>query len=192
MTIHDIINRDISVDPPQTPQKPRLIKVENLLPLPEKQNLPLAFERSSFNYFFLSENKKYLGIKDVYQLKASRVDGLLELDTGQIVLLEIKYALGWLKCCQARIQFQSFMKKRFYEKFNIRKPENALIVFHHFSGDWARTKKKGDKEIGWDNFYSEENDLKDLNENLVKIDVLQLKSNEFFTVSSNENLVAYS
>jgi hypothetical protein len=191
MTIHEIINRDISVDPPQTPQKPKLIKIENLLSLPERQNLPLAFERSSLNYFFLSEHKKNLGIKDVYQLKASRVDGLLELDTGQIVLLEIKYALGWLKCCQARIQFQWFMKKRVYEQFSIRKPENALIVFHNFSGDWART-KNGDKEIGWDNFYNEENDLKDLNENLVKIDVLQLKSDEFFTVSSNEKLVAYS
>jgi hypothetical protein len=33
------------------------------------------------------------------------------------------------------------------EQFNIRKPENASIVFHHFSGDWARPTKNGDKGI---------------------------------------------
>ena len=99
-------------------------------------------------------------MSNVYQLRAARTDGLLKLDTGQMVLLEIKYALGWVKCCQARIQFESFIKLNIYGKIHIDKPENALILFNQFSRDWARMGKYNRQE-GWYHFYAEQNDLSD-------------------------------
>jgi len=127
----------------------------------EHPKVYIEFERKVFNY--LLKNKDTLGISKVYRLRSSGADGLLELDSGETVLLEIKYALGWAKCCQSRIQFQRFLTEKLYGRFSVRKPESGLIVFNRFSGDWAKR--------GWDYFYEEENVL---NESLINTHIVQL------------------
>jgi len=167
MRVQDIIDRKIEPEWGPTPQKPRLIEITELLPPPPSKRADLVFEKTVFNY--IHKNKLTLGVGNIYQLHASRADGLLKLDTGQMVLLEIKYALGWVKSCQARIQFEGFLKLNIYNKINIDRPANALIIFHHFSGDWART-GKSNRQIGWENFYLEQNDLKcDLNIHIAQL-----------------------
>ena len=103
-------------------------------------------------------------------MKNSRADGLLELDDGKTVLLEIKYALGWAKCCEARIQFQWFLTSKAYDRLCIKKPGNALIIFHHFSYDWAKEAQKRRHLNGWSEFYTEENTL---NKDLIKTHIVQ-------------------
>ena len=160
MKIYDVINRRIK---PKTfnRQKPKLVEIREPLPLNHLKSKPIGFERKVFNH--LLENKDELGVTRIYQLRNARADGPLELDSGATVLLEIKYALGWARCCLARIQFQWFLIQEVYDKLSIEKPKNSLIVFHHFSGDWAK--------YGWDYFYDEESDL---NVSLVKTDIAQL------------------
>jgi len=158
MRIQEIIDRKINPEWVPKPQSPRLIEVTESLPDPPSKRADLVFEKTVFNYIL--ENKQSLGVSNVYQLRAARTDGLLKLDTGQMVLLEIKYALGWVKCCQARIQFESFIKLNIYGKIHIDKPENALILFNQFSRDWARMGKYN-RQKGWYNFYDEQNYLSD-------------------------------
>jgi hypothetical protein len=157
MRIQEIIDRKINPEWVPKPQSPRLIEVTESLPDPPSKRADLVFEKTVFNYIL--ENKQSLGVSNVYQLRAARTDGLLKLDTGQMVLLEIKYALGWVKCCQARIQFEWFLRRMAYYKLCVNKPENALIIFHHFSRDWARIGKKNNRQKGWNNFYDEQDNL---------------------------------
>lgn len=87
-----------------------------------------------------------------------RVDGALELDSGKTILLEIKYALNWVNCCNARVEVQRFIEERFYKykHFLKKQPEGALIIFDHFSGVWQERTKKHKDETGWNRFYEEE------------------------------------
>jgi hypothetical protein len=120
------------------------------------------FERRVFNYLF--ENRAALGIKKVYRLTNASVDGLLELDNREMILLEIKSALGWAYCCQARIQIQRFLTEKLHDKLAVKKPDDALIIFQKFVGsDW--------RQRGWDLFYEEENVLSG---DMVKTHIAQL------------------
>lgn len=120
------------------------------------------FERRVFNYLF--ENGEALGIRRIYRLTNASVDGLLELSNREIILLEIKSALGWAYCCQARIQLQRFLTEKLHDEFAVKKPVSALIIFQKFVGrDW--------RERGWDLFYEEESIL---NEYLVRTHIAQL------------------
>jgi hypothetical protein len=157
MRIQEIIDRKIVLDRPINHLSPELKEITEPLPPPPGGKADLVFEKTVFNYIL--NNKQPLGVSNVYQLFAARADGLLKLDTGQMVLLEIKYALGWVKCCQARIQFEWFLRRMAYYKLCVNKPENALIIFHHFSRDWARIGKKNNRQKGWNNFYDEQDNL---------------------------------
>ncbi len=122
---------------------------------------PLKFENIVFNYLY--ENRETLGISKLYQLKNSSADGLLELASGKTVLLEIKYVLNWSNSCRARIQFMRFLAEGLHKKFCVKKPENGLIIFGNFSGDFVKR--------GWDYFYEEQNVL---NKNMIETDIAQL------------------
>lgn len=73
-----------------------------------------------------------------------RVDGLVQLDDGKLVLVEMKYALNWKNACNARIEIQRFLYEEFCGRrwFEVitehkkKKIDRALIIFHHFAGDW--------------------------------------------------------
>jgi len=117
----------------------------------------LKYEHEVFKY--LHENKKRLGIYKIYKCENVRIDGILMLDKNNGVLLEIKYALGWEKSCNARVQFQWFLIKKPYKKpYDLKdtKFKHALIIFDHFSGDWHRNLSGRDEPKGWRNFYDEE------------------------------------
>jgi len=161
MKIINLINKEI--EPKYGPRHERRMEEFNIPVSSEHPKVYIEFERKLFNYLF--ENKDELGISKVYRLRSSGTDGLLELNGGETVLLEIKYALGWAKCCQARIQFQRFLTEKLHDEFSIRKPEHGLIIFHHFIRDWARG------ERGWDYFYEEE---KMLSKSLIKTHIVQL------------------
>jgi hypothetical protein len=131
--IEEIISSKIC--PSFTARYPRLIEVIEPLPPPASNRKDLCYEKEVFNYML--KHKCGLGISNIYRLKNARADGLLRLDNGKIVLLEIKYALNCNKGSVARISFQRFMIQRIYEKLSIDRPENALIVFHQFSNLWC-------------------------------------------------------
>lgn len=131
----------------------------------------LRYEVEVFNYLY--EHKTELGISKIYKLKNSLADGILKLDNDKMVLLEIKYALGWDKSSVARIQFQWFINDKIYERLSLNKPNNALIVFDHFSGDWAKPQRKSYIEIGWHNFYIEEMLI---NKDNTKTDIVKLSN----------------
>ncbi|MGB9959861.1 MAG: hypothetical protein ACPLKQ_05010 [Candidatus Bathyarchaeales archaeon] len=139
---------------------------------------PAKFEIDVLNY--LKINMQELGIVEAYALKNMLVDCALKLSNGEVVLLEIKYALNWRNCCTARIEIQRFMAERLFEKIpgNL-VPTKALIVFHHFSGDWNRQPKQHQLKNGWNFFYEEENALRKADK-LMPVDIIQLNGKEFF------------
>lgn len=107
-------------------------------------------------------NKKSLGISEVCKLDNCRIDGLLQLDNGKVIALEIKYALNWQTTCNARIEIQRFFQEEMIQRYFKEKPSptvpkkqpaQALIVFSRFSGDWQRRN-------GWQLFYWEEKILR--------------------------------
>lgn len=179
MRIQGIMARKIVIDEKEyRPQPRRVVEITDELPPRLSGGADLEFEVTVFNY--LLNNKRELGISNVYRLKAACADGLLRLDTGEMVLLEIKYALGWEKSCQARIQFERFINEviyfdRFASKCTHAElkayiPRNGIIVFHHFSSDWNKPRKDRE-ECGWVYFYEEEQVL---NKSLIRTDILQL------------------
>jgi len=184
MRIHDIINKEIKIGCKEYKPLPRkAIEITEPLLHTESRRVDLEFEITVFNY--LLEQKSILEINKIYKLKSSSADGILELEDGQTVLLEIKYALGWAKCCQARIQFQRFLTEGLYDKLcpNFNKPENGLIVFHHFSGDFARPRKN--RECGWVYFYEEGNVL---DRSLIKTDIVRLEDNGLLITYPGPNI----
>ena len=90
-----------------------------------------------------------------------RVDGAIELENGNMILIEVKFALNWKNSCNARIEIQRFNKNQkisgyFNGKFPSKLVSGALIVFNRFSGDWNRQRGDSNKEMGWFSFYEEE------------------------------------
>lgn len=177
MKIHDVIANRVVIDESEYKPRPRqFFEVTCKLARPPSGREDLNFEVTVLNH--LLNNRHELGIRNLYRLRAACADGLLRLDSGEMVLLEIKYALGWAKCCQARAEFERFIDECIHCKFRVDKPQNGVIVFHHFSRDWS-VPRRG-RECGWVYFYEEEQVL---NKSLVKTDILQL---------SNQKLVSYS
>ena len=113
------------------------------------------FERKVFIHLF--DNRGRYGIDKIYVFRNMVVDGAVKLESGKVILLEIKFVLNWLADCNARIEFHRFLREKrvqdyFTQHISKEAPEEAWIVFDHFSGDWQRK--------GWDNFYEEEGILR--------------------------------
>jgi len=136
-------------DPKSTEYEPK--KTSNL-------KAPWAiFEKIVPRYFY--EHKEELGIKRIYALHNARIDGVIELEDGETVMLECKFLLGWQKSCNARIEFElfrSYYYGKFKDEFNFPKPQKGLIVFGNFNGDWSKISKK--YKNGW-GFYHENKQL---------------------------------
>ncbi len=166
MRIEEIINKEIKVVP--NLKNPELIEI--VKPLEQQSKMVyLRYEVEVFNYLY--EHKTELGISKIYKLRNSSADGILRLDNDKMVLLEIKYSLGWDKSSVARIQFQWFMKRQIYKMLSLDKPNNALIIFDHFSADFAKTQSQSDIEVGWYGFYIEEMLINNGN---IKTDIVKL------------------
>ena len=138
---------------------------------------PKKFENEVLSY--LRENKENLGIEEAYALKNMLVDSALKLNNGQLILLEIKYALNWHNACNARVQILRFVTEKVYEHLPTSEvPEKALIVFDHFSGGWDRKPKNNKYENGWNHFYEEEATLR--RKSIMPIDIAQLTEGTLF------------
>ncbi len=103
------------------------------------------FETRVFIHLFKS--KIPLVIAEVYRLDNCRVDGLLELDSAQVILLEIKYAMNWQTACNARVELQRFFEEKQIQQYFREKhypdvphsrPTRALIIFRDSSLAWER------------------------------------------------------
>ncbi|MFC2154557.1 hypothetical protein ACFLRC_03635 [Candidatus Altiarchaeota archaeon] len=110
---------------------------------------------------FLSKKKKALGIKEIRRFKNLLVDGALILDDDTCLLLEIKYVLGWLKACNARIQFEQFVcDPEYYGKAEISEPEGGVLIFNKFNEDWGAIPIKLNFKQGWREYYNAEEHLR--------------------------------
>lgn len=98
-----------------------------------------------------------------------------------MILLEMKYALNWKNCCNARVEVQRFIEKGFNEQIPEKQQlESALIIFDHFSGDWERKTKNPKHENGWHLFYDEEELLRNKLPT-IPMDIAQLTEEERLT-----------
>lgn len=172
MKIHEILNKKFQFEK-FGKNEPKLIEV--VAPLTKRyKRKDKKFEQKVFNYFL--KNKDTHGVKKIFRLKNSIVDGAFELENGEIILLEIKFALNWVKCSQARLQFQRFFIEKLYDKLPIEKPKGSIIVFHHFSGDWGKKRSVHRRYLdGWNRFYEEENIFRG---HLIKTDIVQLNNSQ--------------
>jgi hypothetical protein len=137
------------------------------------------FEIDVFN--FLYQNAKELGIKSIFKLENSLIDGLIILTDDTAIAVEIKYALNWNKSNVARSQILSFNLEKLFNKLGFPKPKAGIIIFNHFSNDWAKTPKKRSIKDGWLRFYQEQNNF----DFLTKIHILQLKNNSLLNCGLN-------
>jgi hypothetical protein len=67
---------------------------------------PAVFEQAVFSYLF--DHREVLGVRAVVRAKALRVDGLVELDDGRRIAIEVKYRLNWANATQALRQIEWF------------------------------------------------------------------------------------
>jgi hypothetical protein len=71
-------------------------------PIAPKGNAATAFEIAVFNALLCERST--LGIKQVNRCRNVRIDGLLDLEDGRRLAVEIKYRMNWEKACQACAQ----------------------------------------------------------------------------------------
>jgi hypothetical protein len=161
-SLSDLIARKIAPEPARI-NAPATRPIDVPLPVKGTETAPRAFEIAVFN-FFLAQRKP-LGISELWHCRNVRIDGLLDLDDGHRVALEIKYRMNWEKACQAGSQFSWYRKHQAKEK----PLSSALVVFEEFSGDWARRKPSWLLQNGWSFWYSDHQEVDGLRVDLVRL-----------------------
>jgi len=148
MKFSDFIDKEIIPEQMST-YKPQISEIRNKINSSPK-TIPSKFEKDVFNFLF--QNKNELGIYKIYQLKNSSIDGLMTLDDGRSIAMEIKYRMGWEKACQANHQFEQFFRiaPEIVEKYN---PQIGVVFFNEFSMDFKRRPKKYKNVYGWNYWY---------------------------------------
>jgi hypothetical protein len=134
----ELISREIAHEPARV-NSPAARRVEVPTQAKGTETAPHAFEIAVFN--FLVAQAQPLGIEAVWQCRNVRIDGLLDLDEGRRLGLEIKYRMNW---------------------------EKGLVVFETFTGDWARRKPNWLLESGWNFFYMDHHEVEGLRVDLVR------------------------
>lgn len=132
-------------------------------PLPAVGNAAAAYERAVLNAFL--RDRSTLGIERVNQCRNVRIDGLLDLDDGRRLALEVKYRMNWEKACQACAQvgwFKNYPPTMHYAL------SGGVVVFEEFSGDWARRKPKWVLENGWNYWLTDHQSIEGLPVHLVR------------------------
>ena len=144
----------------------------------------LVFQYSIWEY--LNNNKSIYKISKVISLNAADVDGIVILENGATILIEVKYALNWFKCCNARTEIQLFLRKKKYLELipEYAMPSAGLIIFKEFSSDWKNIRTKDQVERGWINFYDEQ---KYFNSDF-KIDIIQFNEGKLFNNWSKQSI----
>ncbi len=125
------------------PRMTRLVRPLEFRPLAK----PTAeFERRCFN--FLHAHRGVFGIAEIFLCKNLVIDGLVRLQDGRFILVEVKYRLNWSLACRTEWQFRQFQQTPTGHDYPAR---HAIVVFEEFSADWA--KPVGGIESGWRNWY---------------------------------------
>ncbi len=154
--------------------QPKIISVENTT-----KNKPLQFQRDVFRH--LTSHKAELNINQVFAVKNSFIDGIIELENGKLILCECKLNLNWFKACNARTEFQMFLKKQILRELKIEgTPHSAIIFFEEFSNDWKEDFKKYNCTRGWINFYDEQEHYKDE----FNVDIIQFQDKKLYNIYS--------
>lgn len=133
---------------------------------PRKQrrgNATKVYEIEVFNA--LLRDRSALGIRQVNQCRNVRIDGLLELDDGRRLALEIKYRMNWPKACQALAQVSWFKNNPATKKYGL---SGAVVVFEEFTGDWVRRKPKWLLENGWNFWLTDHKEIEGLPTRLLR------------------------
>jgi hypothetical protein len=171
--------------------EPKAHKINNREDTSKRKKAYYKFEGEVFNFLF--DNKALLGISKIFRFENLIIDGGLILNNDEAILLEFKYALGWEKSCQARLQFQrfqidkSYKEIQFSEKIQFEKAKDALVIFHHFSGDWGETPKEArDNLNGWNRFYQEEEIFR-RKKSPLRTHIMQYKKNNKARIYSSRN-----
>ena len=162
-SLADLISRDISPEPGRV-NSPTAHPIDAPILADGTETEPHAFEIAVFN--FLLAHKEALGVKAVWRCRNVRIDGLVDLDDGRRVALEIKYRMNWEKACQACAQFGWYRTR---VEANEKPLSSGLVVFEAFSGDWARRKPHWLLENGWSFFYMDHREVEGLRVDLVRL-----------------------
>src|SRR4051812_41738442 len=88
------------------PRKPQIIPFDAAVDIPDGATAPAAYESEVFNE--LLDQSHALGIARIWRCNGIRIDGLLELSTGSLLGLEVKYRMNWMKACQSNHQMRWF------------------------------------------------------------------------------------
>jgi hypothetical protein len=154
-----------TVDPEPTASPAPVIQPFNSMALAEGPPwVPATFETAAFN--FLLEHRQALGVATIWRCKNVRIDGMIELDDGSRLGIEVKYAMNWEKACQACAQIALY-QERFPGDLQL---DGGLVVFDHFTNDWARKKRKDSPiESGWSHWYSEHQEVGKLRVDLARL-----------------------
>src|ERR1700683_2436956 len=97
------------IDPAPTESPPPVAKPFDIpVSMEGPPSTPATFETAVFN--FLLDQKQRLGVRAVWRCKNARIDGLIELDAGSRLAVEVKYAMNWEKACQACAQVALYQK----------------------------------------------------------------------------------
>jgi hypothetical protein len=170
----ELISTEISPEPSRQ-KRPNRMAVEQPLLATPNETVPKAFERRVFNH--LLKHHERLGISRVWKCENVRIDGLLQLEDGRHVAVEIKYQMNWAKACQACAQIGWYHSGSYFDDSQI---EAGLVVFETFSGDWATRRGSSAAERGWSNFYAEHHQIDG-----IRVDLLRLR-NEILTTFPDE------
>jgi hypothetical protein len=157
-----LIDRTIAPEPARVMQ-PRIERVEPGLGVKERKLVSTAYEDAVFA--FLASQGSALGIDAVWRCSNVRIDGLVDLDDGRRLALEIKYRMNWEKACQACTQIGWFLR---HPEAKAQQVAGGLVVFEEFSADWWRTAPSRSLQNGWNYWYTEHDDVDGLPVHLLR------------------------
>jgi hypothetical protein len=157
----DLINHEIAPEPSRV-LTPSAHRVDSPTPMTETEPVSAAYEKAVFNALF--DNMATLRISSVWRCRNSRIDGLLDLEDGRRLAVEVKYRMNWEKACQTEAQFRWFVKRVPHE----RPLDAAVVVFEEFSADWARMSSSRLLQNGWNYWYMEHHEVEGLRVDLVR------------------------
>jgi hypothetical protein len=119
-------------------------------PRPRDTTAPGQFEQAVLAH--LVQNRRYLGVAQVFSVANLWVDGLVRLTDGRLVPVEIKSVMGWRTACQAGWQFTAFTQSA--QARALGPMRDAVLIFNRFDADWCRP--VGDlAEKGFRDFYGQ-------------------------------------
>ncbi|MGD0828356.1 MAG: hypothetical protein ABSA09_09785 [Desulfobaccales bacterium] len=105
-TIFDLIGKNIITEP-YSKKSPKREEILTYI-MEEGRKPDMQYEYEVFNFLF--KNKISLGIQRIFRFESLYVDGQIELDNGNLYIIEIKYRMNWMKACQSGWQISKYLE----------------------------------------------------------------------------------